>query len=419
MNTSKNQSAGVTRRDAIRFTLSALGVAALGPVDRAAAAVAPVGSPRRSGKFVVVVELDGGNDWLNTVVPQGLSNYAVQRPTLALGSGATLPIDTGPYGTSAFRLHSELGSLAQMYRDGDVAIVQKVGYQRANKSHDTSRKIWAQGLRDTPNGNGWVGRYAAQYAPTTLGAVSIACGRHRAFVGAGSDPLSVGSLSRFRFDNDSRYSNNHAHRLEVLRDILDARTASPARDALLTGHALAGQIRDAVDNYTSTVTYRTGPLSQRLLDVARMVQAGFETRVYYTRLGGFDTHGAQLSRHAGLLQDLDEGLADLANDLKAMGVWSDTVIVVMSEFGRRNFENGSSGTDHGEAGNMILLGGAVRGGLHGPALTNADLDASNLAYGVDFRGIYGRVLEAHLGVADPTTVFAEELAIASQPDVIL
>ncbi|MCA8954109.1 MAG: DUF1501 domain-containing protein [Planctomycetes bacterium] len=410
---------GVSRRDALRYALAGFGIAALGPTVRASALARPSGAPRVGQKFLVIVELDGGNDWLNTVVPQGLANYTTKRPAIALDGGATLALDSGTYATTEFRLHGSMAGLAQAYRDGELAIVRKVGYQQANKSHDTSRKIWAQGLRNAVNGNGWIARYAEQQAPTALGAVSIGVGRHRALAGGSVDPLSVGSLQSFRFDADTRYNNNHLHRLEGIRELLAARGATASRDAVLAGHALAGQIKDAVDNYSSTVTYRTGSLSNRLIDVARMVQAGFETRIYYTKLSGFDTHGAQLARHVTLLQALDEGITDLADDLRAMGVWNDAVILVMSEFGRRIFENGSGGTDHGEAGCMLLAGGAVRGGLHGPALIDADLDDDNLDYGIDFRSIYANVLAAHLGVADPTQVFPEALEIAATPDLIL
>lgn len=420
MKKSKKEAAGqFSRRDALRFALAGFGMAALGPIDRAVAATVAAPAPRVQPKFLVVVELDGGNDWLNTVVPQGLANYAAKRPTVALDSGSTLPIDTGPHGTTAFRLHSSMSGIAQMYRDGEIAIVRKVGYPQANKSHDSSRKIWARGFLDGAGPSGWISRYCEREAPSPLGAISIACGRHRALSGGTVDPLSVGSLLNFEFDRDALYGPNHDHRMSLIRDMLEARGASGPRDALLAGHALAGEIKDAVDNYTSPVTYRTGLLSERLQDVARMVQAGFETRIYYTKLDGFDTHGGQLIPHAQLLQSVDEGIVDLADDLKAMGVWNETVVMVVSEFGRRIFENGSAGTDHGEAGNVLLTGGAVRGGLHGPALVNADLAGDNLAYGMDFRAVYMNVLEAHLGVVDPTAVFPEALENAAQPDLIL
>ncbi|MEM7203501.1 MAG: DUF1501 domain-containing protein [Planctomycetota bacterium] len=408
-----------TRRDALQMVAAAFGLTALGPLERAVAAESRPTRARRGTKFLVMVELEGGNDWLNTVVPHTLPSYASQRPGLALDPSETLGLDSGPYATSDFRMHPNLVDLAQMYRDGEVAIVRKVGYPGPNKSHDKSKKIWAQGAREVANTSGWIARYAELEAPTALGAVSVGVGRHRAFVGGSSNPLALGSLARFRYDEDARYRNNHRHRVAIIKDLLEQRASGATRDVMLTGHTLASQIQGALSGYSSPVTYRAGALSVRLLDVARMVQAGFETRVYYTRLKGFDTHGAQAARHATLLQALDEGIKDLADDLKQMGVWNDAAIVMMSEFGRRNFSNGSGGTDHGEAGMMMVAGGTVAGGLHGPVMVDADVAARNLAYGMDFRAVYADLVENHLGMADASPVFAEALEIPTRPNLVL
>ncbi len=420
MSQHESNSMQLTRRSVVQAALGAFGISALGPVARAAAAAAP---PAAGENFLVVVELDGGNDGLNMCVPHGLSNYAAQRPTLGLAPADTLAIDTGPFATNFYKLHPRLPALAQMYRDGEVAIVQKVGYPRPNGSHDTSKRVWAAGQRDDLlQSNGWIGRYAETYAPTALGAVSIGRGRHRSMVGGGSNPLTLGSLGRFQFEPDNRYRANHRHRLSIVRDFLAARGNGASRDAMLAGHSVADNITAAIDNYVSPVTYRTRTLSDKLQDVARLVQADYGTRIYYTGFGGFDTHAAQgtlTGRHADLMTTLDEGLEDLVADLKAMGAWNRAVIVVMSEFGRRNFQNGSGGTDHGRGNFMLVTGGAVRGGLAGPTLTDADLGENNMPYGVDFRSVYMHLLERHLGVGDPTTLFPETLEFAQPLDLML
>ena len=415
--------AGCSRRDLLRGTLGAFGLAAFGPLDRAlAASPLPLRPAVATQKFLVVVELDGGNDTLNTVVPQALGNYTLRRPTIALGSSLTEPLDTGPYATSQVRLNGRMTRLAQMYRNGEVALVHRCGYPNANQSHDTSKLIWSSGQRDgLLTANGWIARYAGLAAPTPLGAVSVRRGRHRALTGGSSNPLTLDSLAAFRFDTDTAFTNNHRLRLELVREMLQAQASSVPRDALLTGHQLADQLGAAVTGYSSAVTYSTASISQSLRDVAMMLQAGFETRIFYTGFGGFDTHAAQGSStgaHGNLLGALDEALLSFADDCKAMGIWQNCVVAVISEFGRRNFENGSSGTDHGGASCMLLTGGAVVPGEHGVAPTDQDLAQSVLPYAVDFRAVYAQLLRDHLGLADPAAVFSESFSSPVAVDVV-
>jgi uncharacterized protein (DUF1501 family) len=420
MNMHGNQ--GCSRRDMLRGALGAFGLAALGPLDRACAASSPLRPAVATQKFLVVVELDGGNDALNMVVPQGLANYTLRRPTIALAPGVTAALDTGPFATSQFRLNGRMTRLAQMYRDGEVAMVHRVGYPNGNQSHDTSKMIWSSGQReDLFNANGWIARYAQLAAPTPLGAVSLRRGRHRALSGGSTNPLTLDSLGAFRYETDTAFTNNHRRRMELVRESLQARASSVTRDALLTGHQLADQIGAAVSGYTSGVTYAAASISQSLRDVAMMLQAGFETRIFYTGFGGFDTHAAQGSltgTHANLLGSLDEALKAFADDLKAMGIWQNCVVVVMSEFGRRNFENASSGTDHGGASCMLLTGGAVIGGQHGAAPSDQDLAQSVLPYAVDFRAVYAQIVGEHLGLADPAQVFAEPFTSPTGVNVV-
>jgi uncharacterized protein (DUF1501 family) len=221
----------LTRRDAIRMALGAVGVAAIGPLDRAVAASRTLALPAiATQKFLVVIELDGGNDGLNMVVPQTLPNYALRRPTLQLSSAQTQALDTGAFATTDFRLHGRMPRLAQMYRDGQLAIVNRVGYPSANQSHDTSKLIWATGRRQqVVAANGWIARYAQAAAPTVLGAVSVRRGRHKSMTGGTTNPLTLDSLGAFRFDADSAFTSNHLHRLQIVRSILDARASSAPR----------------------------------------------------------------------------------------------------------------------------------------------------------------------------------------------
>ncbi len=425
MNSQHEPSGHLSRRDAIRLALGAFGCAALGPLDRAvAASTAAAGALPAIAlqKFLVVIELDGGNDGLNMVVPQTLANYALRRPTLALNTAQTQALDTGLHATSDFRLHGRMPRLAQLYRDGELAIVHKVGYPNANQSHDTSKLIWASGRRnDLPTANGWIARYAELAAPTTLGAISVRRGRHRAMTGGSTNPLTLDTLAAFRFDVDTAFTANHTKRLQIVRNLLDARASSAERDALLTGHSLAAQLGAAVSGYTGTANYGTSGIGAAMRDIAIMLQAGFETRVFYTGFGGFDTHAGQGTANGpqpDLLEDLDEAIQGFADDCRAMGIWQHAVVLVMSEFGRRNFENGSAGTDHGGANPVLVAGGALQGGLHGTPPSDDDLAQNVLPYGVDFRALYANVLATHLGLADPTQVFAEAFQSPTAVDVV-
>ncbi len=413
-----------TRRDAMKASMWGLGLTALGPIDRAAAAAALRSTGTTQGtqeNFVVVIDLAGGNDGLNMVVPHHLGNYATQRAGIGLDPSETLGLDSGPFSNSNFRLHPRMDRLAAMYALGELGIVQKVGYPSRNGSHFTSEDIWASGMRTgvgstSQRNSGWIGRYAAQFAPTPLGAVSVGRGRPKVFSGATTKPLAMGSLAGFTFETDFRYRASHEKRLELVRDVLANNATSGAsaetRQALDLGHAFSDRLTDAVDNYTPTATYDNGnPLSRYLLDVARMLNAGFETRIFYTGHGGFDTHSAQgklFGRHPDLLQRVDDAIDAFAIDMKALGIWDKCVIVVTSEFGRRNFENGSGGTDHGGANFVMVSGGAAQGGFFGPDMTTADLDENFLPYEVDFRSVFKEVLTTHLAVSDVSTIFAEE-----------
>jgi uncharacterized protein (DUF1501 family) len=205
------------------------------------------------------------------------------------------------------------------------------------------------------------------------------------------------------------------HRLETAKAILarydGTGNSAEARTALSQAHDLTGEVQDAVAAYTSTVVYPATPIGAQLRDLATLIQGGFETRVFFTGYGGFDTHsvqGADAGVQATLLSWLDGALGAFVADLKAMNVWQDTVIVVLTEFGRRNYVNGSDGTDHGHGFCEVVLGGPVVGGSYGPALVEADLLGEFPEYEVDFRSIYTEILQDHMGV-DPAPVFPEAL----------
>jgi uncharacterized protein (DUF1501 family) len=406
----------VSRRDVLRFGLAGTGIAALGPLGGRLLPVAS-GAPGTQTRLVVV-DLDGGNDTLNVVAPVTLQPYYDARPGLAIAAADGLSLATGPNPTTSYVLHPALDRIAGLWAEGSVAIVNRVGYPQPNLSHFSSQDIFSYGVRGSfaPLGipeSGWVARYADLYAPTPLGAVSVGVGRPLDFEGGSSNPLLLNSVAQFRFLTDPRYPNNHLHRIETVKSILDSFPLSglPGEVAVAVDQAftMADQVQGALAAYSSPVVYPDTSFGTRLKDVAVLVQGGFETRVFYTATGGFDTHSAQgllTGTHADLLARVDDGIGAFADDLKAMGVWDRTAIVLITEFGRRNYSNGSGGTDHGHAFAEIVIGGAVTGGMYGPDLVESDLTAEYPAYAVDFRSIYKEILADHLG-ADPAQVFPE------------
>lgn len=408
-----------TRRDVLKATAAMAGLMALGP----ARGLVPValGAPRVQ-KRLVVINLFGGNDTTNMVIPHTLTPYHERRSALAIASEAALSLAGGP-GTTAYRLHPRMTELQRLWDDGDVAFVQRVGYPSANLSHFTSQDIFSRGVRDAfPHGvpnSGWIARYADRNAPTPLGAVSIGVGRPLDFVGGSTNPFLVSSLAGFRLNGGT--GSTHLHRAAAAKDVVSsyagAGITQEARDALDQAYQLADQIQGAVASYDSPVSYTyvnpddgndtTPAIGRRLQDVARLVQAGFETSLFFTGYGGFDTHGNQGPAQATLLTQLDRALGAFAADMKAMGAWEDLVVCVITEFGRRNFVNGSDGTDHGHAYCEIVLGGAVRGGTYGPDLTEADLGLNYPLHAVDFRDVYHEILDGHLGAGDLDYVLPE------------
>ena len=183
-----------------------------------------------------------------------------------------------------------------------------------------------------------------------------------------------------------------------------ATNAVAVRDAVQLGHDNVGLIRNALDSYVPNVSYADASFSRSLEGIAQLIQVGgLGTDIYYTGMGGFDTHGGQGStsgRHPSLMFELNRGIESFANDMKAQGKWNDCVMIVFSEFGRRNFENGSGGTDHGDGQTMMVLGGAVNGGSYGSDLTDTDIrDNDSMPMEVDFRSVFGEVIDKHLGHA--------------------
>jgi uncharacterized protein (DUF1501 family) len=313
--------------------------------------------------------------------------------------------------------------IAALWAAGNVAAVNRVGYPNANLSHFESEDIFSYGVRNGFNGlpvpiSGWIARYADRNAPTPLGAVGLGVGRRRDFIGGTSNPLLVNSLSSYRINGSTAGSSNaRLHRTQAAKDMLarfyGSGLPSETKAALDQAYQVTAQVQTAISGFTSAVTFPGTGLAQRLRDAAILIQGGFESRIFYTGYGGHDTHGSQgqqTGSQANLMRTLDDAVGAFADDMKNRGLWNDVAIVVLTEFGRRNYVNASAGTDHGAAFTELVIGGAVQGGVYGPHLVENDLSGEYLSYAVDFRSVYKEILARFMN-ADPEPIFPEALQV--------
>ena len=370
------------------------------------------GDPRRGAvplpglkdnRVLVLVQLAGGNDGLNTLVPHGDDAYYKARPKIGIAADKVLKLD------DHLGLHPEMADLHRLYKDGGLAIVPNVGYPNPNRSHFASMDIWETASPSNRIGKtGWIGRYFDNECKGVPGAMlGLRLGEQQAltFVGERSRTATFANPTML----DPRAGGTVAKGLERLSAVES--TGISALDFVQRTNnetrALAERIRSALRDDKSQVDYPPFMLCRSLKLVAQMIAAEIPTRVVYVTHGGFDTHSAQVNRHAGLLQELSQALGLFQRDLKARGHLDRVLLLTFSEFGRRIDENRQSGTDHGTANVMFLLGGGVKPGIHGtpPDLIHRDKQG-DLIFKTDFRAVYAGVLRDWLH-ADPSRVLSD------------
>jgi len=402
-----------TRRAFLQTGLTLLSSAATVPafISRSALGLSPdpsllvsltslAGVPQ--DRILVVIQLAGGNDGLNTVVPYGMDAYYRARPAIAIQKNNVLRLS----GSEDLGMHPSLGPMKDLYDQGLLSLVQGVGYPNPNRSHFTSTDIWSSGDPLRPNGTGWIGRYfdcTCKGSPDPAGGIALGRNAPHAMLGDSFKPVSFETPDLFRWlggDVDpgleTRYESLlHSGAADVDRAV-GAHSPEGQLDFLtrtaLDARAASAAIRKAVE-VDPLVQYPGNPLAPQLRMVAAMIRAGLPTRVYYVTLGGFDTHSAQPGTHANLLSSLASSLKAFYEDLKKQGNDARVLTMTFSEFGRRVGQNASNGTDHGTAAPMFLAGPMVRPGVIGnhPSLT--DLDEGDLKYALDFRSVYAGILQ--------------------------
>ncbi|MEO6871439.1 MAG: DUF1501 domain-containing protein [Chthoniobacterales bacterium] len=366
--------------------------------------------------ILVVLQMAGGNDGLNMVVPYADDAYHVARPKLALPADKILRL--GDYAG----LNPRLSGLKSIFDDGHLAVIQGVGYPNPNRSHFRSTEIW-QTASDA-NRNEADGRYFDNCCAGSDHTVGVAIGAETPQSFAARIPTGVvfSKPENFRFkssgNSPSETSEEAFYRRLNQADEAEPGTAAPEGDSIgaiaggtnsdmsavgflqraaLDAQPSSDKILAIIRKSKSTVTYPPGRLANSLSLIARMIGGRLTTRVYYASQGGFDTHAGQLYAHDRLMSELNDALTAFVADLKHQGNFDRVLLITFSEFGRRVQENANGGTDHGAAAPMFVLGGRVKPGLFGryPSLTN--LDQGDLMFHTDFRSVYGTVLDKWLG----------------------
>lgn len=352
-------------------------------------------------KSLVVVQLSGGNDYLNTVIPYGDDEYYDFRKTVHIAQDSVLPID------STYGFNPHLGPIKRLFDEGKVAVINGIGYDNPNRSHFRSMDIWHTALPDEIGTEGWLGRVIREIDPkgeNVLTGVNFGRGLPRALGVRGVPVASVGNLETYGLFTDIEDEETRNLALRAFAHMYGGvQGKDPVLDFLgQTGtDALKGAdiLRTAPQQYSSTIEYASNPISQSLRSVAQVLFADLGTRVFYTQHGSFDTHSGELISHAKLWDEVSSGIGDFYDDLKEHGREDEVIILVFSEFGRRIKDNGS-GTDHGSGGVAFIIGSEIKGGMYGqyPSIKEADQLEGDLRFNNDFRSTYSTIIESWFGM---------------------
>ena len=372
---------------------------ALGDIPLKAFARPFLNAAAQNGKVLVLIQLSGGNDGLNTVIPYQDRVYYDVRPSIRISENQVVRL------TNSIGLHPSLEPLKKLYDEGQLAIVQNVGYPNPNRSHFRSTDIWLSATdSDVYVEDGWVGRFLAKAFPEPETFNSS----HPMAIQIGA---SQSMLLQCTCQGQMGISFQDPNQFYQLINGSTADTDPPpdtiAGDQLKYIKQIAAQsieygqiIKEKADSVQNKVEYPNSRFARQLAIVAELVAGGLETPVYLTSMSGFDTHSNQLGNHSNLLQTLADSVSAFMNDLELLGVADRVVIMTFSEFGRRVEQNGSAGTDHGTAAPLFVIGQNAKGGIVGnnPDLSNLD-NNGDLQYEYDFRQVYATLLQDHLGMA--------------------
>jgi uncharacterized protein (DUF1501 family) len=416
----------VTRRDFIRGGVAAFTVSFAAPSFLADIAQAQ-GARSRS---LVVLYLSGGNDALSTVVPYQDPFYYSRRPAISVPAGSVLQIGADANGR-ALGLHPRLGGLRDIFNEGRLAIIQRTGYQNSSRSHFQGLDIWGTADPSSASTMGWLGRYLETVPADPLVGWAATRELPRALLSRDVSVPAIPDARTYAFNSPNSAAEALNERAAATRIASHLGVNRP--QVAFVNKATTGALETldrvaAVSTYTGTVPYQNNGLAIALRTVAGSIVRGTGTRVYWVQIGGFDTHSAQGNQGAGnyatLMGTYGDAVRAFYNDLRNQGLLGETMILQFSEFGRRISENGSQGTDHGAAGVMMAIGGAVRGGIYGtaasldpsPANLTLENNGGDVRHETDFRSVYARILDNWLG-ANSTTILGGDFR-AGAPQIV-
>ncbi len=365
-------------------------------------------------RILIVIQLTGGNDGLNTVIPYSQPAFYQYRNVLAVPKDKVLDLD-GKVGLSPY-----LPKMKQLYDGGNLALIQGVGYPNPNRSHFRSMEIWQTAQPDSIGTTGWLGRYLDASAAddqaardNALRAINIGQQLPKTFYTSTTLVPSIASLTSYAFQADTRHPQELSAQTDVISKIFQEASKRGnyedyIRQAAVDALGSSDTLKRMVSSYQPKTQFdANNQVAQGLKTIAQMIGGGLDTKIYYLTTGGYDTHANELNTHNALMKTLDDGIYSFMQDMIAQGRANDVLIMTFSEFGRRVQENGSGGTDHGTALPMFLVGGEIRGGIYGDHPSLSDLDTNqgqgDLKFHIDFRSVYGSVLRNWFG-ADPTPV---------------
>ncbi len=410
----------LNRRDFLRaglvFGAGAAGLAAgyaAVPDVFARAVYAGAKSGAANDRVLVMVQLAGGNDGLQTVIPLADAAYRDLRPQLSKAAEEALPLapDTG--------LNKSLKGLKGLFDQGRLAIVQGVGYPTPSFSHFDSIRVWETADPERRQQDGWLGRtIAANYDSAGHPLVGCACGS-TGMPGALRDLEAtltvINSQQSFRWNGgaqmDAAMGALYTGTPGIYGALFDTSVATARDTVAQLATSASGYVPKAQYSDDAQLVYSSkNQLAAALQLAAELIVTGTGVKILHVTLGGFDTHYTQQQRHESLLAYLDQALTAFYTDLAGHGMSDRVLVATWSEFGRRPRENASAGTDHGTASDLFLIGDGVRGGLYGARPSLAKLDPSgNTGYEVDFRSVYQEILQSHLAV-DPREVLPAAFA---------
>jgi len=401
---------GISRRS---FLKGSIGLCASLTMGELLTLGAQAGTRPAASKILVVVQLAGGNDGLNMVVPYADDAYYKARPTIGIKQKDVLQLD------QSVGLHTGMPELADQFKRGKLAVIQAVGYPEPSRSHFRSIEIWQTAEPRKVKDTGWLGRYLDLSSPAKASASDTF------FPAINVDPIlpktlsaqkvivpSVNNVADFQFKADPKNEADRLAQIEAFNSIykdfkLDRHYVDQLRAVGMDTTAASDYLNKIVQNYKTSSQYPNDNFGKGLKFIAQMITGGVNCRIYNITLSGFDTHTNEGRNHDQLLRKLSSGLNAFQQDLEAHNKDKEVVVMTFSEFGRRVAENGGRGTDHGTAAPMLVLGSSIKGGIIGDAPSLTNLEDGDLKYKMDFRNVYATVLDRWLG-ADSKQVLGDK-----------